>query len=67
MALLPFSILGSAAAVGTGVSGKIEAGTTLDKFPFAQSVGGVTVRIRTDQRVLVGDLIAVQADGIIVL
>ena len=66
-ALLPVSILGSAATVGAGAgSGTVEAGTILDKFPLAHGPQGVIVRITTDRRSLAGELIAVQNDGIIV-
>ena len=69
VALLPVSILGSVFVVGLGAGSGIveEAGTTLDKFLPAQIWGGVKVRIRTDQRMLMGELIAVRNDGIIVL
>lgn len=67
-ALIPVSILGSAAAASAGVGGSISTGTSaLADFPLAQEPQGLMVRITTDRRTLVGELIAARNDGILVL
>ena|GEM_PF-1071402 len=69
-ALIPVSILFSAVAVGSGAGGGgmvISTGESLDKFPLARVPGGARCAIQMPYRVLVGELIAVQDDGIVLL
>jgi hypothetical protein len=69
-ALIPVSILFSAVAVGSGAGSGgmvISTGESLDKFPLAREPGGARCDILMPYRVLVGELIAAQDDGIVLL
>jgi hypothetical protein len=69
-ALIPISILFSAVAVGSGAGGGgmvISTGESLDKFPLARVPGGARCDILMPYRVFVGELIAAQDDGIVLL
>jgi hypothetical protein len=68
-ALIPVSILLTAAGgfIGFGGGGVISTGVKLDKFGFARIPGGARCEIQMPHRVIVGEFIAAQDDGIVLL
>jgi len=68
-ALIPVSILLTAAGgiIGGGGGGVISTGVKLDEFGLARIPGGARCEIQMPHRVIVGEFIAAQDDGIVLL